>query len=101
MSCEMAKHSKMTGRAFRVLGDNIDDDDDDDCHDSTDSKMWQGFLPHKKKTFQSLKDFEFTIAKGYWLDASALEIHLTNIFGLLDAIKKGVQKLSIISERFV
>ena len=31
-----------------VSGDKIDDDDDDYIyHDSTDSKMWQGSLPHK------------------------------------------------------
>ena len=35
----------------RVPGDNIDDSDDDD--DSTDSKMWQDSLPHKKENYLS------------------------------------------------
>ena len=34
----------------RVPGDNTDDNDDDyHYHDSTDSKMWQGSLPHKNR----------------------------------------------------
>ena len=51
--CCSLQEGKVSFWDNRVPGDKIDDDDDDgydddyDYHDSTDSKMWQGSLPHK------------------------------------------------------
>ena len=40
------------GHMWGVPGDKIDDDHYYYYHDSTDSKMWQDSLPHKKAKFE-------------------------------------------------
>ena len=56
----------------RVPGNKIDEDDDDynydeDYHDSTDSKMWQGSLPHKNVTYSEVFVLVSLLKETLWL----------------------------------
>ena len=100
--CCSLQEGKVSFWDNRVPGDKIDDDDYDDdyhYHESTDYKMWQGSLPHKKAGKNSLSHsktafnapnpilllflFRAFLIVWFWHPHNFLSLYITLYFPLL------------------